>query len=98
MAICKICGGEMLEHVGCKIGICNCNGKSYPRIIFGAEKRFEDVFGEDDICPDCFAPFGSFHHLGCEIEECPVCGEAIYGDCECQLILPDLADMEEMLK
>ena len=69
MAICKICGGEMLEHVGCKIGICNCNGKSYPRIIFGAEKRFEDV-----------------------------CGEAIYGDCECQLILPDLADMEEMLK
>ena len=38
MAICKICGGEMLEHVGCKIGICNCNGKSYPRIIFGAEK------------------------------------------------------------
>ena len=37
MAICKICGGEMLEHVGCKIGICNCNGKSYPRIIFGAE-------------------------------------------------------------
>ena len=69
-----------------------------PRIIFGAEKRFEDVFGEDDICPDCFAPFGSFHHLGCDIEECPVCGEAIYGDCECQLILPDLADMEEMLK
>ena len=86
MAICKICGGEMLEHVGCKIGICNCNGKSYPRIIFGAEKRFEDVFVEDD------------HHLGCDIEECPVCGEAIYGDCECQLILPDLADMEEMLK
>lgn len=38
MAICKICGGEMLERVGCKIGICNCNGKSYPRIIFGAEK------------------------------------------------------------
>lgn len=37
-------------------------------------------------------------HLGCDIEECPVCGEAIYGDCECQLILPDLADMEEMLK
>ena len=93
MAICEICGGEMLERVGCKIGICDCNGKSYPRIRFGAEKRFEDVFGEEDSCPDCLAPFGSFHHFGCDIEECPVCGEAIYGDCKCDLVFPDLEDL-----
>ena len=28
MAVCKICGGEMLEHVGCKVETCICKGKS----------------------------------------------------------------------
>lgn len=92
MAVCKICGGEMLGHIGCKIGTCTCKGKSYPRIKFGAEKDLEACFGEDDICPDCFAPYGSFHHYGCDMEECPVCGEAVYGDCSCDLIYPDLEE------
>ena len=98
MAICEICGKEMLERVSCKIGICNCDGKSYPRIRFGAEKRFQDVFGEADYCPDCLTPFGSFHHFGCGMEECPVCEEAIYGDCECHLFFPDLEEMDERSK
>ena len=85
----------MLNRVGCKVGICDCNGKSYPRIRFGTEKRFEGVFGDDDCCPDCLAPFESFHHFGCDIEECPVCREAIYGDCECHLVFPDLEGMGE---
>ena len=32
MASCEICGEEMLNRVGCTVGICDCNGKSYPRI------------------------------------------------------------------
>lgn len=60
MASCEICGEEMLNRVGCKVGICDCNGKSYPRIRFGTEKRFEGVFGDDDCCPDCLAPLRVF--------------------------------------
>ena len=25
-------------------------------------------------CHDCKAPTGTFHHPGCDVEECPVCG------------------------
>lgn len=93
MAVCEICSGEMLEHVGCKVGTCTCKGKSYARIKFGYEKGMETYYGDGDICPDCFAPFGNFHHYGCDMEECPVCGETIYGDCPCELVFSDLEEM-----
>lgn len=54
MAVCDICGGEMLEHVGCKVGTCICKGKSYARIKFGCEKGMGTYYGDGDICPDCF--------------------------------------------
>lgn len=92
MARCKICDGEMLEHVGCKIETCKCEGIVYPRIKFGAEEEHEGFFGAGDICPDCFAPFGSFHHYACDMEVCPVCGNIIYGNCKCDLSFSDLKD------
>lgn len=27
-----------------------------------------------DICHDCNAPKGGFHHAGCDVERCPKCG------------------------
>lgn len=54
MAVCDICGGEMLEHVGCKVETCICKGKSYARIKFGCEKGMGTYYGDGDICPDCF--------------------------------------------
>lgn len=85
MARCTICDGEMLEHVGCKIGICKCKGIIYPRKKFGEEDELNTFFGEDDICPDCCAPYGNFHHYGCDMEVCPVCGSPFYGDCKCDV-------------
>lgn len=36
----------------------------------------------DDTCPDCLAPTGSFHHPGCDKEECPRChAQALSCDC-----------------
>ncbi|MBO1695244.1 hypothetical protein [[Clostridium] symbiosum] len=92
MAICKICGGEMLNYVGCKVGIIKYKGKEYPRVKFGEETGPYALFGEGDHCCDCYAPFGSFHHYGCDREECPICGEIIYGACDCDFVVPDLEE------
>ena len=26
------------------------------------------------ICHDCATPYGRLHHLGCDMERCPLCG------------------------
>jgi hypothetical protein len=37
---------------------------------------------ESSICHDCNAPSGQLHHLGCDVERCPVCdGQLISCGC-----------------
>lgn len=71
MAKCEFCGKDMMRAAGCvKVQIVH-NGKKYDPIKFGDDGYAMD---ENDRCPDCNVKYGHYHHPGCDIERCPVCG------------------------
>lgn len=69
-AICESCGERMLKSDGCTWPGLYGKGRYYKRIKFGEESF--DWGGER--CHDCGAKLGHYHHPGCDVEECPVCG------------------------
>ena len=83
MAECRICRREMLTAQGCAIGTVHIGGKKYPRIKAGDAGDFHPSMKEGERCGDCGAQKGFFHHVGCDMERCPVCGmQMISCDCE----------------
>jgi hypothetical protein len=78
MARCPDCQQEMLDQVGCTV---THLAPDTPRIVHGRETRAP--WGDDGKpCHDCGAPVGQVHHLGCDVEECPIChGQLI--SCAC---------------
>ena len=73
-ARCEYCGKPM-SH-GCIYHSYVIDGKGYDAIKFGdsREQLPEDI----EVCHDCNARIGEYHHPGCDMERCPKCG--------CQLI------------
>ena len=71
---CEACGRVIGQSDGCTWGHILCDGKVYKR----------NRYWESDECPDCGAKFGQFHHLGCDMEICPICGMQLLG-CDCDL-------------
>ena len=56
-------------------------GAEWPRVRYGDEK--DDWGASDHSCHDCRAAAGQFHAVGCDVEQCPRCGEqAIMCECE----------------
>ena len=44
--------------------------------------------GPEYTCPDCGAPYGTQHHLGCDAERCPICeGQLIMCSCTNRMLL-----------
>ncbi len=81
-AICQDCGQEMLEGVGCIDSTYDdMEGGPFNRLKFGEEKRF-GAYTASGPCHDCGAPLDSYHHPGCDWEECPRCGGQAIG-CSC---------------
>lgn len=78
LARCTVCGDVMLRSIGCSCKSVKINGKVYERVRYGNE----EVEWEDDRCHDCGAEPGLLHHAGCDVEECPVCGNQLTS-CDC---------------
>ena len=78
MAVCSHCNQEKDDHLSC----------TFDQIQIGDNAWYDrdtEHYGEGDYCESCGVPneAGNIHHYGCEIEKCPVCGEAL-ATCECK--------------
>ena len=82
MAKCECCGLEMRSAKGCTYALVEYRGKKYRRKKAGDEGWMKP----GDRCGDCGALYGFFHHPGCDIECCPVCGDQLLS-CGCDITM-----------
>lgn len=79
-ALCIYCGEDTIHAATCAEVRVETGGGSLAPVPYGAEPR--EFSGAR--CGDCGVRRGGFHHPGCDIESCPVCGgQAIW--CACVL-------------
>lgn len=71
MAKCEYCNKDMLHAKGCVRVPITYKGKEYEPIKCGDPG---DWVLEGETCGDCGAHYGHYHHPGCDVERCPVCG------------------------
>lgn len=78
MAVCTWCDQEMTTARSCSASVLHRNGTSISMIPYGGERGW----GTSPRCGDCGVRSGGFHHLGCDIQCCPVCrGQMISCGC-----------------
>lgn len=82
MAKCEACKQEMTKHVGCTFTHLKMGSKAIVRRVPYGEEDLDWGAASGLPCGDCGCPPGTFHHVGCDVECCPVCGfQSI--SCEC---------------
>ncbi len=93
MAVCQWCNQEMLVAKSCSIGILHLGGVAYLLPPYGNERRWPRVKRPSRRCKDCGVAPGGFHHLGCDVAECPSCGcQALSCGCRFDEDGPDGSD------
>ena len=78
---CMACKREMSKANGCTMKyVKTTNGKYFKRQKVGDEGWVEP----GKRCPDCGAKYGYFHHMMCDVEQCPICGLQLLS-CDCDI-------------
>lgn len=81
MAKCKYCKRDMLKSYGCSIAQIELKDGTYERIKYGDESK-EFNLQSKGRCSDCGAKKGYYHHLKCDVEQCPSCkGQLLSCNC-----------------
>lgn len=77
-AKCGACGKTMAKGHGCSYGMLLMkDGTRVPRVRFGDSGE-----ATDGGCHDCNVREGQYHHPGCDMAACPVCGgQESFCDC-----------------
>ena len=81
MAICTWCEQEMLEGNSCSVEALHLGGIAIPLLRYGREVQYRSR--RPVRCGDCGVRAGGYHHLGCDLAECPSCGKQLL-TCECR--------------
>ncbi len=69
---CKFCQKEIWGSKGCTFNEIKIDGEWHERLPYDGIDR----------CHDCGISSGHYHHLGCDMESCPVCyGQMIWCNC-----------------
>lgn len=70
---CAYCGQYMDDGTSCSRSLLH-DGLIYKRIVYQDK--------DDCFCHDCNVGVGQYHHLGCDMERCPICGSQLIS-CGC---------------
>ena len=88
-AICAICCRSMEPKNECTLSHIVINGERYERVKAGDELDSIPNMDATIVCHDCNVVAGQCHHLGCDMERCPVCrGQLFLCDCVKQPAVP----------
>lgn len=81
MAVCNCCNRDMMDTYGCNYRPIVHHGKKYRPIKAGdpGDFYFDEKSGR---CGDCGAVAGHYHHVGCDLQRCPICGNQLIS-CGC---------------
>lgn len=69
MAVCKWCEEEMTAGGSCSVAELHRQGERVAMVRFGDERAEMGT----PSCGDCGVRRGGLHHLGCDLQRCPVC-------------------------
>lgn len=77
-SICRFCHRNMRDET-----VVTCSHNSY--VVFPNGKVMDSVpHAKQERCHDCFVMESGFHHPGCDMERCPLCGRQLIS-CGCLL-------------
>lgn len=85
---CALCGDGTTEGCVERLLVYNDGAESTGRtrrrepIPYGDEPMYDDWI-PSTYCAQCGVAVGDYHHVGCELEICPRCGDQL-GECDCQ--------------
>lgn len=79
MAVCDWCHREMTAATSCSVDALHRNGRRFDLKPYGDECNRSTSTG----CGDCGVLHGGWHHPGCDLQPCPVCGHQLMS-CGCR--------------
>ena len=74
-ATCEKCGAVFGSVDSCSFESVKAMGIVFSRIPYGQEQS--DDAPKEDRCPCCLVAAGGFHHVSCDVDECPFCGDPV---------------------
>ena len=80
MAVCSWCFAEMMTAQSCTVDAMHRQGVPVPMIPCGREFGWPPATMR---CGDCGVARGGWHHPGCDMQQCAVCGEQMLS-CDCR--------------